>query len=141
MNKELKTMIVDDEEVTADLLEIMLNRLGIREIAKATTGRKAIEMFESGLKSGSPYALVFLDIIMPEMDGLVVLKHLRAAEKEQGISTADKSVIIMTTALTTADTMIEALFEGDCTDYLVKPIGPAYLGEMLGKNGIFAKTQ
>jgi len=140
MNKELKTMIVDDEEVSADLLEIMLNRLGIREIVKATTGRQAIEMFETGLKNGAPFALVFLDIIMPGMDGQVALKHMRAAEKEEGISAADKAVIIMTTALTTTDAMIEALFEGDCNDYLVKPIGPAYLREILANKGIIAKT-
>ena len=82
MNKELKTLIVEDEEVSADILEITLNRLGIREITKATTGRQAIGMFETALQNGAPFALVFLDIIMPGMDGQETLKHLRAAEKE-----------------------------------------------------------
>jgi two-component system chemotaxis response regulator CheY len=140
MNKELKCMIVEDEEVAADLLEIMLNKQGIQEIVKATTGHQALEIFENGLENGAPFALVFLDIIMPGMDGQETLKHLRATEDEKGIAAADKAVIIMTTALTTADAMIEALFEGNCTDYLVKPIGPAYLMEMLGSYGILAKT-
>jgi two-component system, chemotaxis family, chemotaxis protein CheY len=138
MNKEFRTMIVEDEEVSADLLEIMLDRVGINDIAMATSGNQAIEMFETGLRNGSPYKLVFLDIIMPGMDGLTALKQLRAAEKEGGIAAGDRAIIIMTTALTTTDAMIEALFEGDCNDYLVKPIGPSYLGEILAKNGLIA---
>ena len=141
MNRALKTMIVDDEEVSADLLEIMLNRVGIREILTATNGPKAVENFESGLKNGAPFALVFLDILMPGMDGQEALKHMRAAEKEAGIASDDRAVIIMTTALTNADAMIEALFDGDCNDYLVKPIGPAYLGEMLTNKGFIARDQ
>jgi two-component system, chemotaxis family, chemotaxis protein CheY len=141
MNSGPKTMIIEDEEVAADLLEIMLNRQGIRKIVKATSGRQAIDIFKEGLKNGSPYSLVFLDIIMPEMDGQLTLKHLRAAEREWDISEADKAVIIMTTALTTADAMIEALFEGDCSDYLVKPIGPAYLREMLSHKGFISGHQ
>jgi two-component system, chemotaxis family, chemotaxis protein CheY len=140
MKKEIKTIIVDDEGVAGELLEIMLNRLGIRQITMATTGREAIDMFAAGLKNGSPYALLFLDILMPEMDGLQVLKQLRSAEEKEGIAAADRAVIIMTTALTTADTMIEALFDGNCNDYLVKPIGPAYLKEMLAKNGLIAEA-
>jgi two-component system, chemotaxis family, chemotaxis protein CheY len=140
MKRALKTMIVDDEEIAAELLEIMLNRVCIREIKMAKTGREAINMFAAGLKDGSPYALVFLDILMPEIDGLEVLKQLRSAEEEGDIAAADRAVIIMTTALTTADTMIEALFDGDCNDYLVKPIGPVYLEEMLAKNGLIAEA-
>jgi two-component system, chemotaxis family, chemotaxis protein CheY len=140
MSRTLKTMVVDDEEVFADLLEIMLNRVGIQEIVTSTNGPQAIEIFESGLKNGEPFKLVFLDILMPGMDGREALKHLRAAEKEGGIAVADRAVIIMTTALTTADAMIEALFDGDCNDYLVKPIGPVYLKEMLAKNRIIAEA-
>jgi two-component system, chemotaxis family, chemotaxis protein CheY len=141
MIRAFKTMIVDDEEVSADLLEIMLKRMGIREIVTATTAPQAIELFESGLNNGAPFALVFLDILMPGMDGQEALKRLRATEKEAGIAAANRAVIIMTTALTTTDAMIEALFDGDCNDYLVKPIGPAYLGEMLAKKGFIATAQ
>ena len=41
----------------------------------------------------------------------------------------------MTTALSSSDSMIEALFDGDCNDYLVKPISSGYLKEMLVKMG------
>lgn len=140
MQNELKTMIVDDDEVSANLLEFTLNSLGIREIVMITSGRKAIEAFEAGIKSGSPYALVFLDIIMPGMDGQGTLKYMRAAEKEEGIATADKAVIIMSTSVSSTDAMVEALLEGDSSDYLVKPIDPGYIKEILIKHGIIAKS-
>lgn len=76
---------------------------------------------------------------MPEMDGQTALKQIRAAESACGIALSDRATIIMTTALTTTDAMIEALFEGDCNDYLVKPVGPVYLKEILAKNGIMAR--
>ncbi len=134
----LKTLIVDDEEVAADMLEIMLNKLGIRETAIVTSGGQAVELFAEGLGSGSPYSLVFLDIIMPGMDGQETLKRMRAAEKKAGLAESGKAVIIMTTALSTTEAMIEALLEGDCTDYLVKPVSSSYLREMLVKNKVIA---
>ena len=141
MKKYLKTMIVDDEEVAADLLEIMLNKLGIKNIATASTGRQALDMFDDCLKSGSPYSLVFLDIMMPEMNGQEILKQMRSAEKEAGIASFDRSTIIMTTALTSTDAMVEAIFEGDCSDYLVKPVSSEYLREMLANNGFISVSR
>jgi len=135
MKKDLKTMIVEDEEVAADLLEIMLNKLGVKNIAMASTGRQALDMFDESLKNGSPYSLVFLDIMMPEMNGQEILKQMRSAEKEAGMASCDRSTIIMTTALTSTDAMVEAIFEGDCSDYLVKPVSSEYLREMLVNNG------
>ena len=141
MKKYLKTMIVDDEEVAADLLEIMLNKLGVKNIAIASTGRQALDMFDDCLKSGSPYSLVFLDIMMPEMNGQEILKQMRSAEKEAGIASFDRSTIIMTTALTSTDAMVEAIFEGDCSDYLVKPVSSEYLREMLANNGFISVSR
>jgi len=141
MKKYLKTMIVDDEEVAADLLEIMLNKLGVKNIATASTGRQALDMFDDCLKSGSPYSLVFLDIMMPEMNGQEILKQMRSAEKEAGIASFDRSTIIMTTALTSTDAMVEAIFEGDCSDYLVKPVSSEYLREMLANNGFISVSR
>jgi two-component system chemotaxis response regulator CheY len=66
---------------------------------------------------------------------------MRTGGKEGGIAADDQAVIIMTTSLTTADAMIEALFDDDCNDYLVKPIGPAYLGKMLANKGFIARDQ
>jgi two-component system chemotaxis response regulator CheY len=136
MDRGLKAMIVDDEEVAAELLEIMLNRLGISEIVSVTNGMDAVETFTSAIRCDSPYTLVFLDIMMPEMDGQEILKRMRSAEHKAGLAFGDRAKIIMTTALTSTNSMVEAIFDGDCNDYLVKPLTHEYLREMLQRNGV-----
>jgi two-component system chemotaxis response regulator CheY len=136
MDKGLKAMIVEDEEVAAELLEIMLNRLGISDIVSVSNGMDAVETFKTAIRCDSPYSLVFLDIMMPEMDGQEILKRMRSAESQAGLSSGDLAKIIMTTALTSANSMVEAIFDGDCNDYLVKPVTHEYLREILQRNGV-----
>lgn len=128
-----KILVVDDSEFQADFMESTLEDLGIRNVTKAINGLEALKQFKSALEAGEPYALVFLDIVMPEMDGQEALKHMRTMEKEAGINGSDKTTIIMTTALSSPDDMLTALLEGDCTDYVVKPVAESILKAMLVK--------
>jgi two-component system chemotaxis response regulator CheY len=136
MDRGLKVMIVEDEEVAAELLGIMLNRLGISDIVSVSNGMVAVETFLSAIRCDSPYSLVFLDIMMPEMDGQEILMRMRSAESQVGLASGDRAKIIMTTALTSANSMVEAIFDGDCNDYLVKPVTHEYLSEILQRNGV-----
>ena len=131
MRRNLKVLIVDDSNLQADILESILDDLGINNITKAINGIHAVKHFEEALLKGTPYPLVFLDILMPEMDGQEALKRIRNLEKEAGIVKDDKSVIIMITSLSSPADMITALIEGDCTDYVVKPVAESILKAML----------
>lgn len=136
MKRERKTLVVDDDVFIGSKMELMLNLLGISDVTRAVNGLQATELFERALREATPYTLVFLDIIMPEMDGQAALKRMRAMEKEAGVSGADRSIIIMTTSLGSPNDMMEALFEGDCTDYLVKPVDEAALQGMLARHDL-----
>lgn len=131
-----KVLVVDDSEFQADFMESALEELGISNVAKANDGFDALKQFKSALEAGEPYAMVFLDIVMPEMDGQEALKQMRAMEKAAGIDNSDKTTIIMTTALSSPDDMLTALLEGDCTDYVVKPVAESILKAMLVKYGL-----
>lgn len=135
MPRALKALIVDDSDLQADILESILNDIGIRNITKAENGVHAVEHFEEALRNGDAYSLVFLDIVMPEMDGQEALKRIRALEKGAGVGKNDKSTIIMITSLSSPADMIAALIEGDCTDYVVKPVAESILRAMLTKYG------
>jgi len=128
-----KVLIAEDSILQAETLELMLNDLGITDISKAINGLSAMEYFEQALISEAPYTLVFLDIIMPEMDGQETLRRMRAMEKIKGVSEARKSLIIMTTALSSPTDMMDALLEGDSNDYIVKPVEEEHLQAMLAK--------
>ncbi len=136
--KRIKTLIVDDSPVALQMAAVMLEQCGIDDVAAAVNGLQALEHFQRALMDGTPYALVLLDIVMPVLDGQETLKRMRAMENSVGVSADDRTIIVMATALHSADDMMDALFEGDCSDYLVKPFDAEDLRGMLKKHGLLA---
>jgi two-component system chemotaxis response regulator CheY len=134
MLKDPKILIVEDSDLQADMLESILDDLGLKNVTRAENGVQAVEYFAGALRSGAGYSLVFLDIVMPEMDGQEALRQMRALEKESGSS--DKTTIIMLTALGSPQDMLTALLEGDCTDYIVKPVDEGNIRAMLLRYGV-----
>lgn len=129
----MRCLIVEDNDFSREALRLFLADQG--EIEQAVNGREAVQVFQQALDQGAPFDLVMLDIVMPEMDGQQALKLIRQAERDKGPG-GHKAVIIMTTALNSAENIEEALWEGDCTDYLVKPIARADLMAMLCRYGL-----
>jgi adenylate cyclase len=101
-------LVVDDEFTNRDLLRLMLSRQGYTVIL-ASDGHQALELIK--VKS---FDLVLLDIMMPEIDGIAVLK---AARK---LYTMTELPIIMVTALDQNDRVAGALSLG-ANDYITKP--------------------
>ena len=132
----MRCLIVEDNELAREGLKYFL--ADHAEIEVAVNGREAVGLFQQALTRQTPFDLVLLDIIMPEMDGQQALKLIRFAEQHDLAPDRKKAVIIMTTALNSPENMEEALWEGDCTDYLVKPIVRADLMAMLRRYGLTA---
>ena len=128
----MKCLIVEDNEFMREGLQLFLT--GHAKAEMAADGREGVELFCRALDSGSAFDLVLLDVVMPEMDGQQALKLMRQAERDRGRDPKQKAVIIMTTALNSAEHMEQALWDGDCTDYLVKPIVRADLLAMLRRH-------
>src|SRR5439155_13425700 len=102
-------LIVDDDELSREGLARRLQRQGY-EVACAGGGRQALEML-----GGRRFDLVLLDVMMPGMNGLEVLKSVRQAD-----SLIDLPVI-MVTARGESASVVEALELG-ANDYLTKPL-------------------
>ncbi len=113
MSKE-KILIVDDEE---DILELVRYNLamGGYETACADTGEKALDM-----AGAAPYDLVVLDLMLPGIDGLEVMKLLKGKPETQEIP------IIMLTARGEEADVVTGLELG-ADDYIVKPFSPRIL--------------
>jgi len=103
MLKDLHYMIVDDEPLAIDVIENYLQRL---EAAHITKCGNAVEAFQ--LLQKKTIDCIFLDIEMPLLSGLDLLKSIK-----------EPPAIIITTAY--RDYAVEG-FELEVTDYLVKPI-------------------
>jgi two-component system chemotaxis response regulator CheY len=115
----MRVLIVEDDFTSRTLLQRFLKPYGESDIA--VDGKEAIKAFQLALEEGRPYDLILLDIMMPEMDGQLVLQELRRMESEMGITGLDGAKIIMTTALTDSENVMTA-FREQCDAYLVKPV-------------------
>ena len=105
-------LIVDDDPVQRRLLEAAISRAGMTVIT-APGGGPALDLVTG--PRGEQIALMLLDLVMPDMDGLEVLAKLRK-------SNSDLPVIVLT-AKGGIDSAVEAMRAG-ANDFLVKPASP-----------------
>ncbi len=84
--KNMKILLVDDDRFLLDMYLLKFKKSGL-EIDTASNGTTALEK----IKSGVDYNIILMDIIMPGMDGLELLKAIRDQKLQP------KSVIIMLT--------------------------------------------
>jgi two-component system, chemotaxis family, chemotaxis protein CheY len=117
----MRTLIVEDDFISRRVLAQMLVPFGTCDIA--INGKEAIKAFKLGLDEGEPYDLICMDIMMPQMNGQDALKLIRALEKERGIAETQGVKVVMTSAKEDPREVVEAMYQGGATVYLVKPIG------------------
>jgi two-component system, chemotaxis family, chemotaxis protein CheY len=115
----MKVLIVDDDSLSLMLMTDILSPFGTCDTAD--NGTDAIALFEKALAEGTPYDLICLDILMPEMDGHQVLKQIRSIEDSMGIDTPDAVKIIMVTSESDVDIILKA-YNIRCDVYVTKPI-------------------
>jgi putative two-component system response regulator len=104
-----KILIVDDEEKNRKLLGIMLQNYGYA-FRCAANGAEALAM----VKEYAP-DLIFLDIMMPGMDGYAVCQQLKADQETSEIP------VVMVTALADQESRLKGL-EAGASDFLTKPV-------------------
>jgi len=108
-------LIVDDREENLLALEGWLENPDLK-IVKATSGNQAL-----GLMLEEEFALVLLDVQMPEMDGFETAELMRFSEKTKNIP------IIFVTAISKDRENIFKGYTAGAVDYLPKPIDPDIL--------------
>jgi DNA-binding response OmpR family regulator len=109
----LRILVVDDDPSVRTALRLLLSRDGY-DISLAANGREALAMLG---EQGTPFDLVVLDWVMPEMDGLETCKHIR-----------ERSMVpvLMVTARSAEADKVRVLDVG-ADDYITKPFGPREL--------------
>ena len=112
-------LIVDDSAHNRILLAKQLTRLGYSSIESAENGKLGLSAYQS-LHPG----IIFLDGIMPEMDGLEVLREIRKV---------DQSVVVVITSSMTEREKILQFKEAGADFYLVKPFETEKFEEVLKK--------
>jgi two-component system chemotaxis response regulator CheY len=130
----VRFLIVEDDFTSRRLMQKMLAPYGESDIA--ANGQEAVMAFAAAMQEQNPYALICLDVMLPEMDGQQVLRNIRALEHEAGIQPVNEVKVIMTTALDSPRDVIDAYYKGGCNGYLVKPIERQKLVSFLHEYGL-----
>lgn len=112
-------LVVDDDATNRDVLSRRLKRQG-HEVSTASNGPDALQLMR-----GSSFDMVLLDIMMPDMDGYDVLRHIKADQTLQHIP------VIMISALHEVESVVRCI-EAGADDYLPKPFNPTLLRARIG---------
>jgi two-component system chemotaxis response regulator CheY len=120
----MKTLVAEDDFTSRLLLQKFLSRYGDCHIA--VNGKEAVQAFKAAVASGSPYNLICMDIMMPELDGREALKQVRELEAAQGVLSSQGVKVLMITGLSDTKDVVRS-FQELCDAYLVKPISTSDL--------------
>jgi PAS domain S-box-containing protein len=125
-SKGLSILVAEDNEINALLMRSLLSRLGHRVVI-TTNGEAALESWLSAKSAGAAYDLVFMDIQMPQLDGIETTKRIRNVEAGQP---GRRTPILALTA----NTLVEdryACFEAGMDGFLIKPLDREKLAEAI----------
>lgn len=109
-DKDVRILIVEDDEINRKLLSNILKSIGFSNIFQAEDGQIAWRMIEQ-----QPFDLVITDWMMPDLDGLELLKLIRSSDEP-----LHSLPVIMITALGKHEN-IEIANQWEINGYIVKP--------------------
>ncbi len=109
-----RILVVDDNASTLDLLSRRLRRDG-HEVTSCDNGEGALEMLD-----GAGYDLVLLDLLMPGLSGIEVLRRIKSSPETAGLP------VIIVSAFDDIESTVHCI-ESGADDYLTKPINPVLL--------------
>lgn len=110
----VQVVVADDDDDIRDLVELKLTQSGY-EVRATTNGVEALEDIRR-----DPPQLAVLDVMMPGLSGIDVLREIRSDE-----SLKDVRVVLLTAR--SRDTDVDMGFSTGADDYLIKPFSPREL--------------
>lgn len=120
-DKNMRFLVVDDFSTMRRIVRNLLKELGFINVDEAEDGAVALQKLRT-----TPFDFVISDWNMPNMDGLVLLQHIRADEALK------KLPVLMVTAEAKKENIVAAAQAG-ASGYVVKPFTAATLDEKLNK--------
>jgi CheY-like chemotaxis protein len=129
-HEPLQILLAEDDDGHARLIERNLKRAGfVNQVVRARDGQEAMDLARGSRPSDSHF-LLLLDINMPRIDGVEVLRQLKADPQ-----TAKIPVIMLTT--TDDPREVERCYQYGCSVYITKPVRYEDFVEALSRLGMF----
>ena len=122
-DSNVRVLLAEDNITNQQVALGILRKFGLKADAVAN-GREAIEALRS-----IPYDLVFMDVQMPEMDGLEATRAIRA--QQNGVMNPSVPIVAMTARAMSGDR--ELCLDAGMDDYITKPVAAAAVSQVLEK--------
>jgi two-component system chemotaxis response regulator CheY len=126
----MKILIVEDDIFSRKFLQKFLSGFG--NCKTAINAIEGVDFFLTAHKEKKPFNLICLDIMMPKIDGISMLKTIRNFEEQKYIDKTDAVKIIMMSALSDKKTVMES-YESGCDAYVSKPLDINKITEIFKK--------
>lgn len=117
-----RVLVIDDDDTIRAVVKLMLEREGY-EVVEATNGGEAVQMIEQA----SPPDIIILDLMLPYVNGLQVIKKIRRHPEWNRVP------VIMLSANTSENEVVNLLKAG-ANDYVTKPFNPRELVARVNAN-------
>jgi CheY-like chemotaxis protein len=120
-DRSKRILIVDDSETFLMYISILLRRMGFNKVIPANSGVEALKLLRMMMPD-----VVLLDIAMPQMDGVTILRHIKGDNHTSNIP------VIMATIVSDSKSYEECERLG-CSGYLTKPVKLTELNDTLNR--------
>jgi two-component system chemotaxis response regulator CheY len=112
----MTAIVVDDSAVSRALLKRGLNKAGVEVVAEASTGERALELYEEHRPT-----LTFFDIVLPQLDGVTAATRL--------LKLHPGAIVIICSAMASREKILAARQAG-VTHFLLKPVTAEKIAEI-----------
>jgi signal transduction histidine kinase/HPt (histidine-containing phosphotransfer) domain-containing protein len=125
----MRILLVDDNTINQKVAVRILQQFGYQPEV-AANGREALEMLDA-----QPFDFIFMDVMMPEMDGLEATRLLRKRQMIGGYANYQSRIIIVAMTAHAMQGDREKCLAAGMDDYLAKPVRPKDVRDMIGRWG------
>ena len=116
----MRILIVEDDQLGMRYLLSVLRPHG--ECHTAVNGKEAVQAYCQAVEESAPFDVIFMDIMMPEMNGLDALERIREFELYNAHRIPRGALAVMATATSDSQDVVRAYCCCSAFGYLVKPI-------------------
>ena len=116
----MRILIVEDDLATQLFLKVVLEGFG--RCDTVSDGAMAIQAYSDAVAKGQPFEVIFMDIMMPEMNGLVAIDRIREYESHHPHTVPKAVQVIVVTATDDSHDILHAYCSGNVFAYLKKPL-------------------
>jgi len=135
----MRILIVEDDELGMQYMLSVLKPHG--ECHIAVNGKEAVQAYCQAVEESAPFDLIFMDIMMPVMNGLDALERIREFELYNAHRIPRNAIAVMATATNDSQEVVRAYCCCSAYAYLIKPIQVPDVEEILGRIKLELQTK